>query len=455
MSTSQFLVEITDIALPKDFGVAKKDGRVIFVPGAVVGDTVTVRIAREDKRYAYGEIMRIDVPSPLRERPECTHFGFCGGCIMQHLQYSIQLEIKHSYLLENLRRIGGINLEKNETIPVNPSPDLYFYRNKLELSFGQKNNEVVLGLRERLSPFKSYDASVTPLNECPVFSAVIPKLIPIFAEFAHIEGLIAFNPLTKKGVLKHLILRESKATGEIMVILETRAEALQGIERVIYELKQRVPEVVSFYHATNRRTDDIVHFERINRLFGARSLVEKVSNLSLKIYPQTFLQPNTRGAALLYEGIAHELNLNGNESIIGMYSGIGAIEIFFSSRAFQVIGIDSERANISAAQENCIFNHTTNCTFYQSRAEDVLKHIDLPKADILVIDPPRTGLSKQGLRVMKELNIPKIAYVSCNPSTLARDLRELCSHGYSIHRIAPYDLFPHTGHLETLAILER
>lgn len=454
MLASEFLVEITDIALPNDFGVAKKDGRVIFVPRAVIGDMVTVRITREDKRFVYGEIMCIDVPSPLRKHPECSHFGFCGGCIMQQIQYSTQLEIKQRYLLENLRRIGGVNLERIEILPVKPSPDLYFYRNKLELSFGQKNHEVVLGLRERLSPFKSYAARVIPLTECPIFSTGIEKVIPIFTEFAHTEGLMAFNPLTKKGVLKHLILRESKATGEIMVILETRAEALQGIERVINEMKQQVPEVVSFYHATNKRTDDIIHFERINRLFGVRSLVEKISNLSLHVYPQTFLQLNTKGAALLYEGIADGLNLKGNESIVGLYSGIGAIEIFLSRKASRVIGIDSEPANISTANENCTFNRTTNCTFYQSRAEDVLKRINLPKADILVIDPPRTGVSKQGLGVLKKLNIPQVAYVSCNPSTLARDLRELRGHGYAIHRIVPFDLFPHTGHLETLAILK-
>jgi len=220
-------------------------------------------------------------------------------------------------------------------------------------------------------------------------------------------------------------------------------------------MKQRVPEVASFYHATNRRTDDIVHFERINRLFGARSITEKVSNYSLKIYPQTFFQPNTKGASILYDRISVELNLKGNESILGLYSGTGAIEIFLSKKARKVIGIDSEPANISTANENCKINEITNCSFYQSRAEDVLKRIDLPKADILVIDPPRTGLSKQGLHVVNKLAIPKVAYVSCNPATLARDLRELYTHGYTIHSMVPFDFFPHTGHLETLVTLRQ
>lgn len=455
MKASEFLVDITDIALPNDYGVAKKDGLVIFIPGAVIGDRVTVKIGRENKRFAYGEITRIDMPSPYRTSPACPHFVSCGGCTMQHLQYDKQLGIKQRYLFGTLSRIGGINLENIEIFPVTPSPDLYFYRNKLELSFGEKNGGVVLGLRERMSPFKPFTASVIPLNRCPVFSPVVEKITPIIAKFAHIEGFASYNPLTKKGVLKHLVLRESKATGEVMVILETRAEALQGIENVIHEMKHQVPEVASFYHATNRKTNDIVHFERINRLFGARSIIERVSGFNLKIYPKTFLQPNSKGGALLYREIAAQFNLKDNETILGLYCGAGPIEIFLSNKVRQIIGIDSEQANILTANENCKLNQITNCTFYLSRAEDVLKQINLPKTDALVIDPPRTGLSKNGLNVVKKLAIPRVAYVSCNPATLARDLRELCGHGYTIHRIIPFDFFPHTGHLETLAILER
>ncbi len=152
MTASEFSVNITDIALPNDYGVAKKDGLVIFIPGAVIGDRVTVKIGRENKRFAYGQITRIDVPSPYRIPPACPYFGSCGGCTLQQLQYDKQLEIKQRYLLENLSRIGGIRLESIETFPVKPSPELYFYRNKLELSFGERNGEVILGLRERMSP---------------------------------------------------------------------------------------------------------------------------------------------------------------------------------------------------------------------------------------------------------------------------------------------------------------
>jgi len=455
MENTELSVDIVDIALPNDYGVAKKDGRVIFIPGAVIGDRVTIKVTRKSKRFVYGEIVKMEKPSPFRVTPECPHFGSCGGCIMQHLQYDNQLEIKKRYLSENLRRIGGIDANKIDMMPVTPSPDIYFYRSKLELSFGEQSGRVVLGLRERISPFKSYTAEVVSLNKCPVFSPVVEKIIPIFTEFSHNEGFMAFNPLTKKGVLKHLILRESKSTGAIMVILETRTDVLQNMDDVIQEMKRHIPEITSFYHATNKKTDDVIHFERVKRLFGTHTIDEKVGDLILKVYPGTFFQPNTKCAALLYNEMVDQLNLVGNETILGLYSGSGPIEIFLSKKSRQVIGVDSDPANINAARENCKFNQITNCTFYQSRTEDALKQTDLPKADILVLDPPRTGLSKQSLGVVKKLNLPKIAYVSCNPATLARDLRVLCGHGYSIHKISPFDFFPHAGHLETLVILVR
>lgn len=455
MLSSVHSVDIVDIALPNDYGVAKKDGRVMFVPGAVVGDRVQIKIARESKKFVYGEIVGIDMPSPFRITPVCPHFGACGGCTMQHLLYDKQLEIKKKYLIENLRRIGGIDINDIDSLTITPSPNTYFYRNKLELSFGDQGGRVILGLRERSSPFKSYTARVISLNQCPVFSPAVEKAIPFFTEFAHKEGLMAFNPFTQKGILRHLILRESKSTGKIMITLETRTDRLPNMADLIEEMTTHIPEIASIHHAINTRTDDVTQFDSTRHLFGTRSLDEEINGLNIRMYPGTFFQPNTGGAALLYEAIDEQINLKDKETILGLFCGSGPIEIFLSKRAKQVIGIDSNPANISAARENCRLNQVTNCTFYSSRAEDVLKRIDLPKPDILVLDPPRTGLSKQGLAVVQELNLSRIAYVSCNPATLARDLQVLCGNRYSIHRIMPFDFFPHAAHLETLVILHR
>lgn len=454
-SASESTVHIVDMALPNDYGVARMNDLVVFVPGAIIGDTVTITIERSGKKFVYGEMVGLDIPSPLRVPPPCPHFGSCGGCMMQNVRYDKQLEIKERYLVENLRRIGRISVETTRIFPVTPSPDTYYYRNKLELSFGEKRGEVILGHRKRLSPLKAYTAEVASVSQCPVFSPSAKKIIPIFEDFARSEGFMAFNPLTKKGTLKHLIIRESKSTGEIMVILETRPVKLPNLDHLIGQMRTKLPAVTSFYHATNTKANDVVSFERLERLFGNPSLREKVADLDLMVFPGTFLQPNTKSASLLYDAIRRELPMKGEETVLGLYCGSGPIELALSRTAKQIIAVDSEISNIAAAKENCIINGITNCFFHRSRAEDLLKRVTIPKPDVLILDPPRTGLSNQGLSIVKNLDIKKIAYVSCNPATLARDLRELCAHGYALSGIIPFDFFPHTGHLETLVILKR
>ena len=452
---TQTAVDIIDIALPNDYGVAKRDGQVIFIPGAVVGDRVTIRVTRKSKKIHYGEIVGIVIPSPLRVVASCPHFGVCGGCIMQHLRYDVQLEIKKRFLVENLRRIGSIEIKDPDLLSVMPSPTTYFYRNKIELSFGDQNGKVLLGLRERISPFKPYNARSIPIRQCPVCSHAVEKVIPFFTEFAHREGLMAFNPLTGKGVLKHLIIRESKSTGKIMVILETRSDRMPQFDDLIEEITLHIPEVTSIYQAINTRKDDVTQFDKVIHLFGGTAIDEHIAGLTTRTYPGTFSQPNNGCATLLYETMDKQLSLSGNETILGLFCGSGPIEIFLSRKASRVVGIDSNPANISAARENCAINHATNCTFYASRAEDMLQQIDMSGTDILILDPPRTGLSKQATILVKKLAIPKIVYVSCSPATLARDLRGLCDHGYVIQNITPFDFFPHTGHLETLTILQQ
>lgn len=456
MERTEFPVDITDLALPNNHGVARKDGRVIFVPGAVVGDRVRVTVTRQQKQFSYGEIRDIETPSPFRVEPGCIHFGACGGCSLQHLAYDKQLAIKEHFLSENLRRIGGIDIEKTGTLaPIVPSPDIYLYRNKIELAFGAQEGKITVGMRERVSPFIHFSARVVPITTCSIFSPAAAGIISAVSQSASRRGLTAFDPVTQKGVLKHLILRESKATGAIMAILETRAEKLPDLEGLIHDVVGAAPEIGSFYHGINKRGDDVIRFEGLRRLYGAETIEESIGDLVVRVHPGTFLQPNTKGAELLYGAVLDELSLRGNETIVGLYCGSGAIEMAVARKVRRVIGVDSDPRNIVAARENCKINQIANCTFYRCRAEDVTRNVALPKADALIVDPPRTGLTTQSLSVIKGLNLARIAYVSCNPATLARDLRDLVTHGYSVRTVRPFDLFPHTGHLETLVILVR
>lgn len=448
-------VEITDIAFPNDYGVAKKDGKVIFVPGGVVGDIACIVIAKEGKGYAYGLIEAIKEPSPFRTAPACPHFGACGGCTLQNLAYEKQLELKANYLTQTLRRIGGIEVDSTTTLPIEPSPDKYFYRNKVDLAFGVKDGKTILGMRERASSFQKYGAAVVPVEICPLFSPVVKDIVPVVNEFAGREGLVPYNSATGKGVLRHLIVRESKTTGEIMVTLETAQRKVKVLSLLFDALNKAAPGVKSVYLAVNNRHGDAVCYNQLQRIAGQSYITENIADMTLRIYPQSFFQPNTKAAETLYGKIAWAASLSGNENVLGLYCGMGPIELHLSRLAQTATGIDSLSGNIINAKENCQINNIGNCVFYAGTVEKVLRDIVPQKTDLLVIDPPRSGISREGMELIIKLKPPRITYVSCSPSTLARDLKAFLLHGYAISMIAPFDFFPHTSHLETLVYLTR
>ncbi len=454
-SRNLLTVDITDIALPNNYGVAKSDKLVIFVPGGVVGDKVNIRIIRESKRVAYGEILETIAPSPFRKNPDCPHFGPCGGCTLQHLTYEKQLEIKENYVLQTLRRIGGLDVGAINMHSIIPSPDIYFYRNKLELSFGGSGRSIVMGLRERVSPFEGYTGRVVPLGQCPVSTPVAGNIIPVFVKFAEEHGLSAYNPLTGHGLLRHLVLRESKSTGDCMVILETKAGPIPDLIPLWQQLSRLAPEIQGFYRILNDASGDDFHPRDTRHIAGKSYIEETLHNITYRIFPEAFFQPNTKAAEILYRKIADLVELSGQEKVLGLFCGAGAIEIFLSGRAKEVIGIDSDHANILNARENCRANKVNNCLFHEGKIEKVLKSINLDGIDLAIVDPPRGGISKNGLGHIFRVNPRKIAYVSCNPSTMARDLKTMSMHGYLVSSVAPFDLFPQTPHVETLTILHR
>lgn len=452
---TQLSVEITDIAFPNNYGVAKKDGRVIFVPGGVLGDIVCIKIMKENKGYAYGSIDAVERPSPFRMDPACPHFGVCGGCTLQDLTYGKQLELKENYLRQTLKRIGGIDIDRIEVLPIVPSPDQYLYRSKVELAFGEKDGGIVLGMRERASPFRKYDATTVPVTTCSVFSSVIEGIIPVVRELADRQGLTPYNMVTGKGVLRHLIVRESKTTGAMMVTVETTQRAIKNLSGLFEILKKDIPQIKSLYLAINNKHGDTIYYNQLQRIAGQSYITEDIDGMTFRIYPQSFFQPNTKAADMLYGKIAEIACPADDEHVLGLYCGMGPIELYLSRYAQTVTGIDSLSGNIINARENCQINNIKNCVFYAGTIEKVLRDIPLSKTDLLVIDPPRSGISKEGIKLITEIKPPRIAYVSCNPSTLARDLKTFLEHGYEITTIAPFDFFPHTAHLETLVFLKR
>lgn len=447
-------VRIEDSGFPENVGLAEAEGRRLIVPGAVPGETVRVQVVGERGAARVAEVIRVEGPSPRRAAPRCRHFGPCGGCLFQDLDYGTQLELKARHLK---RALEGAGLA--EAVPavgaVAPSPDLYGYRNKMEFAFGERFGELALGLRERVTTRRQTYRRTLPLEECPLFGPAVGRVFPVFLEFAREHGLEGFEPATRRGQLRHLVLRRGQRTGELMAVLVTADLRGPDLSAIAGRLAAAAPELRSFVHVANSRGSDIVEHERSRVVAGAPFIEERMAGLTFRIHPPSFFQTNTAGAELLYGRIREAAALSADSRVLGLYCGSGAIELSLAGAVGQVTGVDVSPVNIANAVENALVNGIGNAAFLPGTVESLLEGPHRPPADVVVVDPPRAGLTGRALGLVVRVGAPRIVYVSCNPATLVRDLRAFVGAGYRIASLSPFDLFPHTPHLETLAVLDR
>lgn len=446
-------VKIIDMALPDCFGVAKNKEKVFFVPDTLTGDTVRVQVGRSDKNLDYCQKVLIEEPSKYRVDPVCRHFGVCGGCQIQDLDYKQQIAIKKDYLKETLRRIAGVKLQ-DKGLSFKSSPKQYYFRNKMEYVFGF-DGTVILGLRKRASIFEKYTHYTIALEECPIFSPQVNELFPLIWEFNKKHRMKAYNPGQKQGDLKQLIVRESKKSGDMMIIAVTRPGDFPLIQELAYEITGAFSKVKSFYWATSSNDNDAAEFDKLQHIDGEKYIIDKCLGHNFQIYPAGFFQTNTEAAEVLYKEVIKLADLSGKEKIIGLYCGSGVMEILLSKHCKQVIGIDSSFESIENAKENAKLNKIKNIFFEAGRVEDIIGSSLMRQSDLLVVDPPRAGLSNQALSAICLFNCKRLIYVSCHPATLARDIKVLSAHGWKVKKVSGVDMFPQTGHLEVIALLER
>ncbi|MCM8764310.1 MAG: 23S rRNA (uracil(1939)-C(5))-methyltransferase RlmD [Candidatus Omnitrophica bacterium] len=443
--------EITDIGFPGSLGVGKCYGKTIFIDNAVPGDIVWFRVKKEKPNFSFAENCGIKKYSSFRVRPCCPHFGVCGGCSLQNLDYNFQLELKTRYLVETLSRIGKVKV-RPKVEPMVASPVVYRYRNKMEFAFGLNGEKIVLGLREQNSPLKRYRGYVNKLDCCPIFADFVNDLFPLFIRCAEQNNIEPYNPFTKKGYIRHLVVRHAKNTGEIMVILVTKSGIRPNFEDLAKSLVNQIPQIASFWWVENVQISDVVDFQKKHLIHGSPYIQEKIGNLRFRIYPETFFQPNTKAATRLYEVISSFASTIKHKKILGLFCGSGPIEIFLSKIAEKVVGVDNNPANIQAAIENCKNNGIGNCEFFCLSAEEFLKNQD--NYDIVILDPPRGGLTKKAIRRIINIRPESIIYVSCNPATLARDIAIFEDNKYQLKKIVPVDMFPHTTHIESCCLIQ-
>ncbi len=429
-------------------GVARRDGFVVFVKRGLPGDLVRAQVTKVKKGYAEAFRTQLLEPGASRVEPRCPHFGECGGCRFQDLAYEAQLEAKVDQVRESLRRLGDIADPPME--PAIPADEIYGYRNKLEFSFTQTDDGPDLGFHRA----GRWD-EVLGISACHIASDAVNNIRVAVRDWARTTGLSVYDQREHVGYLRHLLVREGRNTGQALVVLVTGPGDLRGREELVATLQQ-FPEVKSIHWGVNEGQSEITGVPT-KLLWGTPWIEEEILGLRYRLRPGAFLQTNTSMAEKLYEVAIDFADLKGGETVYDLYCGIGTISLTLASKALTVWGIEVVEEAVACALENAELNDVSNIGFFAGNVGQVLDELRQRAGapDLVVVDPPRAGLAGKGLRRLAALQSPRIVYVSCNPTTLAGDLKVLCGEaGYNLLRVKPVDMFPHTPHVECVALLE-
>ncbi len=436
------------------------DSQVVFVPFAVPGDVVDIRVYKKKKNYLEGVIAALKKPSPDRLEPFCSHFGICGGCKWQPLPYPLQLEAKRRQVYDQLVRIG--HLEVPEILPTLPSERTVFYRNKLEFTASDKRwilpEEDPEGLSDAqrcglgFHVGKFFD-KVLDLDRC-YLQPEPSNAIRLFAKKYAIEHSIPFYDIREnKGIFRTIFVRTTES-GATMVIV-CFAEEFKGREAFLDALAEEFPQISSLYYIINSKKNDSISDQTCVLYKGDEAIYEEMEGLRFKIGPKSFYQTNTLQAYNLYKVAREFADLKGDEVVYDLYTGTGTIAQFVSRKARKVVGIEYVPEAIEDARLNARCNGIDNCTFYAGDMKDVLTPSFIARngvPDVMIVDPPRAGMHPDVVKVIMEAAPERIVYVSCNPASQARDLAAM-SEKYEILAVQPVDMFPHTQHVENVCKL--
>ncbi len=430
-------------------GVARLNGFVVFVRRGLPGDTVKAEVTKVKRGFAEAIATEVLVPGAPRQDAPCAHYPVCGGCRFQDLAYEAQIAAKHDQVRDALVRLGRVADPPLEEIV--PAVSQFHYRNKLEYSFTDTPKGAALGFHRA----GRWD-EVLEVERCWLTTDAGNAIRETVREWAQEEGLPAFDQETHTGYLRHLVVREGRNTGQALVQLVTAPGDLQGSDRLVEALRA-IPEVRSIHWAVNDSAAEVTNLPT-DLLWGEEAIEEEILGLRFRVRPNAFLQTNTAMAERLYQLAIEYAELTGAETVYDLYCGTGTIALTMASQALTVWGVEANEESVACAIENAGLNGITNAAFFAGevgRSLDELAGRAGPP-DLVVVDPPRAGLSGKALRALARLEAPRIVYVSCNPTTLAGNVKDLLGEwGYSLERVRPVDMFPHTPHVESVSLLTR
>jgi 23S rRNA (uracil1939-C5)-methyltransferase len=457
-------VRIEDIGSEGN-AIARIDEMILFVPGMIPGDVVDVRVTKKKKRYMEGVVLALVSPSPAREKPPCRHFGVCGGCRWQHLPYDRQLFYKAKQVTDNLTRIGHLKL--GQVDPILGSDKIYGYRNKLEFTFSERRWLT----REELESLESASGSAGPalgfhipgifdkvldINECLLMSEPSDRIRNEVRRYALERKLPFYDFREHRGFLRTMFVRIT-TTGEVMVVLVTTDSHSVERERLLGHLADRFPEITSLWYVINTKKNDSIADLVPVHFLGSEFITEKMEGLCFRIGPKSFYQTNSLQAEKLYGIVKNFAQLKGVENVYDLYTGTGTIACFLASSAEKVTGIEYIEEAVADARINARDNNIANAEFIAGDIKDIFNDKLFARRgqpDVIITDPPRAGMHSDVTLAMLRSGADRIVYVSCNPATQARDI-EILSEAYDVVRIAPVDMFPHTFHVENVALLSK
>jgi 23S rRNA (uracil1939-C5)-methyltransferase len=453
-------LRITEIAAEGKC-IGRHNEKVIFVEKVAPEDVVDVRVLKSKKSFANATPIKFHTYSTLREKPFCEHFGVCGGCKWQHINYDTQLFYKAKQVKDSLERIGKLKLP--EVYPILPSVKTSYYRNKLEFTFSNKRWLTSDELQSESIDDKNalgfhvpgrFD-KIIELNHCYLQEDPSNGIREEIRKYAGKEKLEFFDIRVQEGFLRNLIIRTS-ITGEVMVIVQVFRNDEEDIKKLMQHLQSKFPSITSLYYVVNSKGNETIHDQDLILFSGKPYITEKMEDLSFRVGPKSFYQTNSEQASELYKVARDFAGLTGTEVVYDLYTGTGTIANFVARSAKKVIGIEYVPMAIEDAKVNSEINNITNTTFYAGDMKDVLNDSFMQnhdRPDVIITDPPRAGMDAKVVEMLRRIAAPRIVYVSCNPATQARDLA-LLDDMYVIKKVQPVDMFPHTHHVENVVMIE-
>lgn len=440
---------IEDVIFPNK-GIIYIDGKKVIVKNGIKGQKVKFKIIKKRRSKIEGKIIEVLERAPIEEEPLCEHFGICGGCSYQTIPYSEQLKFKANQVK---RLIDDAGIKGYEFLGIEPSPMEYAYRNKMEFTFGdiEKDGELALGMHQR---GKFYE--IVTVEGCQIVDEDFTLILKTVLKYFKDKGIPFYHKKTHKGVLRHLVVRKSIKTGELLVNLVTSSQMELDLSQLIDELRniELKGELKGFLHTINDSLADAVLSDGTRVLYGQDYITEEILGLKFKISAFSFFQTNSLGAEKLYSIVRNFVGTTKDKVIFDLYCGTGTIAQIMAPVAKKVIGIEIVEEAVEAAKENAKMNGLDNCEFIAGDVMEKVKELK-DKPDLIILDPPRDGIHPKAIHKIIDFNPPTFVYVSCKPTSLARDLPVFVERGYKVTKVKCMDMFPHTPHVETVVLMSR